>query len=219
MSWSRRIERLVLVVLVVVTGFTAWSAQRAGRSVRELTLRVDEMEVRARMMAEAAKLQAATPLPPDMFDRPSTPAPPARNGGGGNRGGGPGPAPAGNDGSADGGRRPGPGANAKARVPPVPGANVLSHLYDAADTMAVKEDWDPETYDEVASVFEETTTAMVGLWEELKAGQVNVGQARQRALDVRNDAQDRLAAVLGEDGLERLKAEIRDDLPAGLQNR
>ncbi len=190
---TRLVERILLVVLAVAALGLAWTASTQRRRLDDLAARVADTEMRLRMVGEAAKLRAAHVPAPDLF-QPNAKAQAPRPG------------------AAEGGsKRPGPGAAARGRTPPVPGANVLDHLYEAADELAVSEQWDDATYDGVAQVFDDTTSTMLDLWKDVQGGRVSIAQARKQAMEVRESAQVRLQAVLGEEGFDRLRSRIKED--------
>lgn len=187
MSRTRTVERVVLAAALVGLLGIAYGQRKTRTMLRELATRTDELDMRVRVLTEAGKIKFTAP-PPSAFEAPK--AEPARQA-----------------------KRSASG-NARTKVPPVPGAQVLDSLYSAADELAQEQDWDAETYDQVARVFESTTSTMMALFEDLQAGRVNQQQARQRAIEVRDEATERLGGILGPAGFERLKEAVRDELPA-----
>lgn len=194
---TRTFERVLLVGMLLALLFVAWGVNAQRRRLDDVASRVAELEVRTRAYADATKVRAATPPGMDMFQAGGKAPGAARA-----------PAPGAEGAPA---RRPGPAANARGRTPPVPGANVLEKLYEAADEVSELEQWDAETYDAVAQVFDDTTAAMSDLWKDVQEGRVSITQARRQAVEVRDSAQGRLQSVLGEEGFERLRTRVKED--------
>ena len=188
---ARRIERVLLVLgLVALAWLGSWVVSLRERT-QELSARVAELEVRVRGVSEAAKIARTVSLP--------TPEAPAAHGGKG-------------EASKAGKGRPGPAAKARDRNPPVPGAELLERLYEAADDLAASEQWDDPTYEAVARVFEETSDSMNTLFASVKAREITMSAARKEAIAVRDRAQTRLREALGDQGFAKLKDRIQDDL-------
>lgn len=207
-------ERALLVVLVLIAVWLAWDLQRTRLQLTKLTAKVDDTVMRLDAFEAARRAALAAPPPAEMFQPPSARRGGGGAGGGGRRGGG-------GAAVADGGADDGPSwadpdlssPSGGQRVPEVPGSKVLNLLYDAADRAAVEEDWDADTYDQVARVFEKTTRTMVDLVQQFKDGDIRPADARRRALNVREQAEGDLKSILGADGFERLQATVKEELP------
>lgn len=207
MSASRNAERVALVVLATLVVWDTWQLRRNTRTVDDLVERVAMSEAKLKQAGDlrSSKVPMSS-FSPDLF-KP--------RGGGATRDGGAHPSARSDATAPEGEAATPPRAQARAKrrsdVPAVPGAQVLSRLYDAADEMAADEQWSNETYEQVALVFEDATAQMKDLFDELKAKKVTPAQAKEQALRLRDDATGKLAGVLGKDGLQRLKGYIKDD--------
>lgn len=221
MSRSRLIERAVVLALVLVVAGQQVRLSRQEKAfdllyahTRELTGTLQELQQAERARPEPA---LRTPLPGELFvpsrAKVAAARPERALDGDPDRQG---PQPL---------REQGVGARRFAqqralieridqRMPENPGAVVLNRLYDAADQMAEREQWDDRTYNDVADVFEQTTTDILDLWDDLKQGEVAPADARDEALALRESAQTRLATILGDDGLEELREHVRSTAPA-----
>lgn len=187
---ARRIERVLLVLCLVAVAWLASSVVSARERTQELGGRVAELEVRVRTLTDAAKVARTVPTPPLEAFQPAAKAEGAKAGKG----------------------RPGPAAKARDKNPPVPGAELLERLYEAADDLAASEQWDDPTYEAVARVFEETSDSMNALFASVKARELTMSAARKEAIAVRDRAQTQLRAALGDEGFAKLKDRIQDDL-------
>lgn len=221
MRGSRTLERVILGVLVLLAGWQQVRLGRQERAMAALVAHAEELAAAQRELAEAARQRAIAPLraplPGELYSAARPKAAPSRG------------EPAGRDErddppAFDGPVEPRPGARRFAqqraaiarveqRLPQNPGAVVLDRLYEAADEMAVREQWDDQTYDEVAEVFETTTGGILDLWADLKEGEVAPIEARDEALALRDQAHERLAGILGEDGLEVLRQHVKATAP------
>lgn len=187
---ARRIERVLLALCIVAIAWVgSWVVSVRDRT-QELSARVAELEVRVRTATDAARAARAVSAP--------TPEPASPTGRA--------------EASKAGKGRPGPAAKARDRNPPVPGAELLERLYEAADDLAASEAWDDPTYEAVARVFEETSDSMNALAASVKARETTMSAARKEAIAVRDRAQTRLRDALGDAGFAKLKDRIQDDL-------
>jgi hypothetical protein len=211
MSRTRWIERGVVALLIAVVGWQQMHITRQERAVQRLYVHVNELVDAQKMLHEALKQRPAaalrTPMPHEVFARPKQAAQRSLDG----------------EASVDalpqaqamraGKRRFNNQRKsldrAQEHLPEASGATVLNRLYDAADVMAANENWDDATYNDVADVFEQTTTDMVDLWEDFRGGEVAPLDARDEVIALRDQAQDNLANILGEEGLEVLRQHVK----------
>lgn len=213
MEYGRTIERVVILTLVVVVSWQTYAVKRARLNLERALLRVEHLTERGRLYTESLVEQGlmdedGNAIVPEHFKHaapPPSPLQPRPRRAQVER---PPPAEPGQvvDPEAIQERRP-----RRRRAPPLPGAQVLNRLYDAADTMAVNEQWSQQTYDDVVFTFEETAEEMKFLWQDLKAREIDVYQAREEVDLLRDDTNARLAAILGDQGLERLKDRILEE--------
>lgn len=114
-----------------------------------------------------------------------------------------------------------PGGSAASRLAKVKrqlaasGMTMMDVVYDAVDRMAAEEQWDDATYDEVASVFEQSAGRMVQLYQDVQTGQLTPQEARDEGLAMRDDALGRLQGRIGPEGIARLKTHWRDAMASG----
>lgn len=220
MEYGRIIERGVIFVLVVAISWQTYAVKRARVNLERALLRVENLTERSRLYTESLVEQGlmdedGNAIVPEHMKRPPAPPPdlfseqqPRPRRAQIER---PPPAEPGQlvDPAQIEERRP-----RRRRAPPLPGAQVLNRLYDAADNMAMNEQWSQQTYDDVVFTFEETAEEMKFLWQDLKAREIDVYQAREEVELLRDDTNARLAAILGDEGLERLKTHILDEAAA-----
>ncbi|MCB9664422.1 MAG: hypothetical protein H6732_09925 [Alphaproteobacteria bacterium] len=221
MARTRGLERLTLVLLAVGLGWQTFTVWKVRGHARALEARVVDAELRLESLELTRTLQMSAP-PPELFA-------PAGGGDGavelgdplGARGA---VGPRGGRRQAARGAAPSEAtttARAAARAAfdqqaeQVPGAKVLSMLYDAADAVAAEEGWDDETYDGVTRVFDRAMTAMTRLGEQVQEGELDVPEAKRRAIRMRDAAAGELLELLGDESFVRLREAVVDELPAG----
>ncbi len=95
------------------------------------------------------------------------------------------------------------------------GMTMMDVVYDAVDRMAAEEQWDDATYDEVASVFEQSAGRMVQLYQDVQTGQLTPQEARDEGMAMRDEALGRLQGRIGPEGIARLKTHWRDAMTSG----
>jgi hypothetical protein len=94
------------------------------------------------------------------------------------------------------------------------GMTMMDVVYDAVDRMAEEEQWNDATYDEVASVFEQSAGELVGLMEAVQRGEITPQQAREEGSMMRDEALGRLQTSIGAEGMQRLKTHWQSSLLA-----
>lgn len=215
MAW-RHVERITIAALLIATTVTTAGWWRAARRADRAQERVDVLVEQRRAAMVAAEAERTVIIEPSA---PVEPAPVAT---------GPDPDPVVTaDATTEIGGAPAtPQAHrrgSRTRAPAVPGGELLNALYDAADSLAAQEGWDPGTYTAVVDVFERTMGEMGSLWTEMRRGAIDPRGARQAAYATRAAADDELAEILGEDGVTRLyqhmRAEVQDVLAAKRPSR
>ncbi len=221
MSRVRWIERSLLAVALLAAAFGWRAANDATRRADHLTARVEalaaaqdkllEATVRARTLPSADLFQpqngAGMPTPTDAGGFGSFGA----LGGGGRRGQTGGAAGAAGGPASNMALSPAMRRQAR-KATQSPGAVLLDSLYEAADQMAVEEQWDAVTYDGVTRVFDDTMMRMNGLYDKAKAGDISMRDARREAMKLRNHAVDDLTDLLGEEGVLSLRDAFAGEL-------
>lgn len=95
-----------------------------------------------------------------------------------------------------------------------PAAQFLDTLYEAADRLAVEEQWDARTYDGVSQVFDTTMLEMNDLFLRTRNGEVPLREARRGAMAIRGQAMEDLRGLIGDDGVASLRATFVDEAQA-----
>ncbi len=204
MSTSRRIERAALVLLALGLVVDMWASRRTRAALLKLDERIDVLVQIHENQNQALQEPIRAPLPGEVFRSQQPPQGPGGSGAVAK-------APPGGQPAA--GRR----ANDQRRMrrvrgntPAIQGADVLTRLYDAADRVAVEEDWSADRYDDVVFVFEDTTEQMRLLLEEVRAGGVPAQQVKREVVALRDDAQVQLEEILGPASFDRLRSYVAE---------
>lgn len=95
-----------------------------------------------------------------------------------------------------------------------PGAMVLDTLYQAADQLAIDEEWDALTYEDVTRVFDRTMMEANSVFERAQQGEITPAEARREAIQLRNKAINRLQDVIGSEGILALRDVVVDEVEA-----
>jgi hypothetical protein len=197
MDRTKLARGLGVTVVLGLLASTAWTVRDTSSRVAGMDRRLAALDQKVQQLAESRKLQPLVAAAHDAARGARAEARAADAAGG-----------------AAKAARKAPTAGARDKTKGNAFAGLLDHLYQVADDLAEEEDWSPETYDRVSEIFEWTAGELTALQKQVVSKQVNAADAKQKALQVRDEAGRQLGEVLGPDAMARLKQAWLDDRAA-----